>query len=53
MTNIFSFLGVNNEIEAKPQLSKIAQFLPNQEITNYDELQNHFNNTEYGKYFIY
>jgi len=53
MTNIFSFLRVNNEIEAKPQLSKIAQFLPNQEIVNYDELRDHFSNTEYGQYFIY
>ena len=53
MARLYSFLQVDNRIEARPELRKIARLLPNQELANYDQLRNHFRNTEYGRYFIY
>ncbi len=53
MVRVFSFLGVDHAIEAKPHLRKIARLRPNEEIVNYPELQDHFQGTPYGRYFIF
>lgn len=53
MTRLYSFLQVDNKIEAKPELRKIARLRPNQELANYDQLRNHFRSSEYARYFIF
>jgi hypothetical protein len=53
MSRIFSFLDVNTEIKTSHRLVKISRFQPNEEIINYQELKEHFKDTQYGKYFNY
>ncbi len=53
MAGVFSFLEVNHEIKTKPLLNKIARLSPNDEIVNYQELRDHFQNTPYSQFFIY
>jgi len=53
MERLFSFLEISYEIKSKPLLSKIARLSPNEEIVNYEELQDYFRNTAYSQYFIY
>lgn len=53
MSHIFSFLDVNTEVKTSQKLAKISQLQPNKEIINYQELKEHFKDTQYGKYFKY
>ena len=50
---IYSFLGVNTKAKLSSKLIKIAQLKPNEEIINYQELKEHFKDTQYGEYFKY
>lgn len=53
MSNIFSFLDLTSREVSPPRLKKIAQMKPNEELVNYEELKQFFQNTQYSKYFIF
>lgn len=53
MSDIYSFLDIEPEEAVSPRLQKIARLKPNEELANYEELKQHFQNTQYSKYFTF
>ncbi len=53
MLDIYSFLEIESGGVVPPRLKKIACLKPNEELANYEELKQHFQNTQYSKYFTF
>jgi len=53
MRDIYSFLELESGSVVSPRLKKIARLKPNKELANYEELKQHFQNTQYSKYFTF
>ncbi|MCP3661079.1 MAG: hypothetical protein GY696_01065 [Gammaproteobacteria bacterium] len=53
MSDIYLFLDLTSGEVTPPRLKKIARMKPNEELANYEELKQHFQNTKYSKYFTF
>lgn len=53
MADIYKFLDVDSHVVSTPRLKKIAGLKPDEELFNYKELKQHFQNTPYARYFIF